>query len=152
MSTFQDIQAEIITGYEAITLPNGIGAPTGYKHEPKGGFGASDLPAVVVTRSVMLGREPLSTNRNIVRREYIVDLYCYTTDETDRVKTSDRNNTADCIDTIQDYFTPGGLTTTGVIYHNISADTGDVELFARDNTQHYVGVRFRHEVTYIQTY
>lgn len=150
MTTIQDIQAELIAAYEALTFPHSLGSPTGYKHEPVGGFGSDDLPAVVVNRGVLLTKTPISSDRDRITREYITDVYCYVKLDSDPVSDTYRNNTSDCIDAIEDAFGVYDLTTTGVLFHVISADTGDVELYARDNARDYIGVRFRHQVTYIK--
>lgn len=150
MTKIQTIQAELITKYAAITLPHSLGTPTGYKHEPEGGFDSADLPAVIVNRGILIEKVPISSDRERHVREYITDLYTYIFDDSDPVNATSRNNTADCIDAIETAFTLHGLNTTGVMRHEINADTGDVELYARDDTTNYVGVRFRHRVTYIQ--
>ena len=151
MSSLQTIQSAIITAYQAITLPNSLGAPTGYKHEPKGGFGASQLPAVVVTRSMQTTAQSLSSEDRLVTRLFIVDLYTYPLVESDPVNATSRNNTADCIQTIETAFINiHGLNALGVLAHQITSDTSDVPLISRDNTRRYLGVRFRHEVTYWQ--
>lgn len=150
MTDIQTIQEEIIALYEAISLPV-LGTPTGYKHEPDGGFNSADLPAVVVTRGIQQSSEPLSSDSTIVTREFITDVYTYTTEDNDDVKATERNNTADCIPSVLGAFGIHDLNTTGVLSHRITADTGDVELYARDTTQNYVGVRFRHEVVYHQS-
>lgn len=149
MSDIQDIQAEIIAAYEALSLPT-VGAPTGYKHEPEGSFNSTDLPAVVVTRGVLIAKTALSSDRDSIVREFIADVYTYVYEDSDPVNATNRNTTADCIDTIEAAFPLYGLTTTGVMAHQVTADTGDVELFARDNNLNYLGVRFRHQVTYIK--
>lgn len=150
MTKLQTIQAELITAYEAISLPNSLGTPTGYKHEPEGGFDSDDLPAVVVTRGVLINRETLSSDRDLVTREYITDLYCYVLDASDPVNATNRDNTSDTVEAVETAFGVHNLTTRGVLYHSIDADTGDTELFARDDTTNYIGVRFRHRITYIQ--
>lgn len=149
MSDIQNIQSEIMTAYAAISLPV-VGAPTAYKHEPIGGFDSGDLPAIVVNRGILVGKTPLSSDREQIIREYIADLYTYIYDDGDPVNATSRNNTADCIDAIEAAFRNYALTTTGVLFHEINADTGDVELYARDDVTNYVGVRFRHQVTYIK--
>ncbi len=151
MTDIQAIQEEIIAGYALISFPSALGTPTGYKHEPDGGFNSADLPAVIVTRGIQLSSEPLSSDANLVTREYITDVYTYTTEDTDDVKATERDNTADCIPSVLSAFGIYDLNTTGVLSHRVTADTGDVELYARDNTQNYIGVRFRHEVVYRQS-
>ena len=92
----------------------------------------------------------LSSDRDLITREYITDLFCYVYQDSDPVNTTSRDNTSDCIDSVLTAFGIHDLTTTGVLYHNLNADTGDTELFQRDGTTNYIGVRFRHHVTYIQ--
>lgn len=150
MTDIQTIQEELIVKYEAINLPV-LGAPTGYKHEPEGGFNSADLPAVVVTRGIQTNSSPLASDCNLVTREYITDLYGYVFNDSDPVNATSRNNTADCIESVLAAFQIHGIDTSGVISHRITADTGDVELYARDDTTHYIGVRFRHEIVYWQT-
>lgn len=150
MSDIQTIQEELIAIYEAISLPV-LGAPTGYKHEPENGFNTADLPAVVVNRGIQLSSTPIASNRKVITREYITDLYCYTFNDSDPVNATSRNNTADCIPSVLGAFVRlHALDTSGVFAHQINADTGDVELYARDNQINYIGVRFRHEVTYYE--
>ena len=96
MADIQTIQEEIITAFEAISLPV-LGAPTGYKHEPENGFNTSDLPAVVVNRGIMISSLALSDQRNFITREYITDLFCYRIVNDDHVLATERNNTSDCI-------------------------------------------------------
>jgi len=150
MSDIQNIQAELIAAYEALTFPNSLGSPTGYKHEPLNGLDSGDLPAVVVNRGVLISKRPISSDRDSITREYITDVYCYLKDESEPVNATQRNNTSDCIDVIEGAFAIYALTTRGVLFHVMSADTGDVELYARDDTKDYIGVRFRHQVTYIK--
>lgn len=149
MADIQAIQEEIITAFQAISLPV-LGAPTGNKHEPKNGFNSADLPAVVVNRGIMISSVPLANNRKFITREYITDLFCYRIENDDHVLATERNNTADCIPTILGTFRLYGLDTLGVMSHAITADTGDVYVFSRDDTDNFIGVRFRHTVTYIQ--
>lgn len=150
MTKIQAIQAELISAYEAISLPNSLGTPTGYKHEPTGRFTSDELPAVVVTRGVLLNTTPLSSDRSREVREYITDLFCYVMNDADPNNATSRNNTSDCISVISSAFKLYELDTVGVIEHQITADTSDTEIFDRDDTTNYVGVRFRHQVTYIQ--
>jgi hypothetical protein len=150
MTIVKDIQDELIAVYEGITLPNGLGIPSGFRHEPIGSFGSDDLPSVVVNRGILITRIPLSADRNQVVREYITDLYTYTYEDSDPVNATNRDNTSDTIGAIENTFAIYQLATTGVIFHDFSADTGDVELFARDEDTNYLGVRFRHQITYIQ--
>lgn len=151
MSSIQAIQAELIAVYEAITLPHTLGAPTGYKHEPKGGFGESQLPAVIVTRSIQLNTQALSSEDRLVSRQFIVDLYAYPLADNDPVNATAKNNTSDCISSVLNAFKNiHGLNTSGVLSHEITSDTSDVPLYSRDNTRKYIGARFRHEVTYWQ--
>ena len=120
-------------------MPNSLGVPTGFKHEPDGGFGSDNLPAVVVTRGILVAKVPLSSDRDLITREYITDLFCYVYQDSDPVNTTSRDNTSDCIDSVLTAFGIHDLTTTGVLYHNLNADTGDTELFQRDGTTNYIG-------------
>ena len=150
MTTTQTIQAEIMAAYVAITFPGGLGTPTAYKHEPLNGFASADLPAVIVNRGVLISKTPLSSDRDLIVREYIADVYTYVADDSDPVESTERNNTSDVLDAIHAAFGIYDLRTRGVMFHSMSADTGDVELYARDNTTDYIGVRLRHQVTYLQ--
>lgn len=150
MTNVQTIQSELIAKYEAIVLPNSLGIPTGYKHEPEGGFSSSDLPAIVVTRGIQTSSTPLATNSNLVAREYIVDLFTYIVDDEDPVNATNRNNTSDCIESVLGSFPIHGL--SAALASSITADTADVELYARDTVENdYLGVRFRHNIDYFQT-
>lgn len=150
MTTIQAIQDELIAAYQAITLPNGLGAPTGHKHEPNGGFTASDLPAVIVTRGVKLTQEPISSGRWRITREWLAEMYLYVIANGDDVQGTERDNSGDCIDAVIEAFSPYDLTTTGVMFHNITADTDGTVLMLRGTNVQIIGVALRHEVTYIQ--
>lgn len=150
MTSMQAIQAEIIATYAAISLPNGLGTPTGYKHEPKGGFSESDLPTVIVTRGVKITQVPLASDHWQVTREWIAELYLYAIADGDEVQDTERDNSGDCIDAVTEAFSPHGLKTSGVMFHNITADTDGTVLMLRDTELQIIGVAFRHEVTYYQ--
>jgi hypothetical protein len=144
----QTIQEAIMAVYATITLPHSLGTPSTQKHEPKDGFDSDALPAVVVTRGIQTSNTPLSSTDKLIVREYIVDLNCYETQASDPVNETARNNTADCVDVVLQAFSLYGLDASGVMTHEITADTNDTEVYARDDTDNYIGVRFRHEVAY----
>ena len=149
MTNVQTIQEELIAVYETIVLPNSLGLPTGFKHEPEGGFDSADLPAVVVTRGIQVSSTTLGTDSSQVVREYIVDLLTYSVDDEDPVNATNRNNTSDCIESVIESFSIHGLSST--LSNLISADTADVVLYQRDTAENNImGVRFRHEINYFQ--
>jgi hypothetical protein len=152
MTDIKTIQNGILARYQAITLPNSLGLPTVERHE-KAEIGETDLPYIVVERSIMTNRSQLATKRWQVIREYIVDLYCYEVTENKEPFTTERDNAIDCVDTIQKAFDQYGgdlAGTKNVLLHAITADTGDTELYTRGNNRNFIGVRIRHQITYIQ--
>lgn len=149
MTTIQSIQNELITGYESVSLPDGLGNATGYQHEPVSGFASEDLPAVVVTRAVLVDRTQIGVDRYRYVREYIVDLFAYTRNPNLPINTTERDSVADCIDAIADVLEALRLDTSGVIYHDFLADTADVSIDGENSLTQYIGARFRHQVTYI---
>lgn len=149
MSTIDLIQQELMAGYEALTLPNGLGSPTAYAIEPADPSTVT-LPAAIVERGIKLADVPLASDRRQITREFITDVWCYQVEPEEDPFASERNQARDCIEVVERGFEPLDLDTFGVLFHEMNADTGDTELFSRRETNHYIGMRFRHTVTYIQ--
>jgi hypothetical protein len=147
MTTINSIQTALETAYEGLTLPNGLGSPTVYEWQDDPNMTA---PAIVITRGTSPSNTPIASDRRLIVREFIVDLFAYAVDNSDSLFLTQRANTADCIDTIEQAFSLYGLDADFVVTNRITADTGDVELYATQTNKNYIGVRFRHEVTYWQ--
>ena len=152
MSTVKVIQTAIQTAYAAISLPNGLGAPTSALVEPDGGI--PSVPYVVVYRGRAVNITHLNGGSYQIQREYFARLFTakFTSDTPSAIETK-LENAADCIEAVEDYFmlSDDRLNRTKAVTQSIvSADTADTVLEDRNNDT-FAGVTFRHLVTYTRT-
>lgn len=154
MSTILLIQQAIADAYENIELPGSL-FPTGLIEEPDDNYDLI-LPSVIIFRGQTLSMTEPSANAYIIQREFIARLYTgklNTENNAPSVNAALLEYAASTIEPIEDYFmfTDDRLNNTaGVRDSIIRADTGDTDLFSRDNRR-YIGSAFSHVVTYRRT-
>ncbi len=153
-STILSLQSAIAALYQNITLPNGLGTPTGLTVEPDGEFSA--LPTVVVLRQPAEQITLESAGSYLVQREFIARLYTARLSNDNPLPSASETAlryASDCAEAVEDYFNLTIQRLNGAPHVQkawISADTADAKLqrVQGTTTTLYAGIAFRHVVEY----
>lgn len=148
-ATIAAVKAALITAYQQISLPSGLGTPTAIGRELDGV--PPSLPYVEVyvnpTERIVQnrGEDSYEVTRRFIVRLYIAAL----TDDTPSIEDTDYIKAENCAEVVEDYFyfTDDRLNSAFVISNRVVADTAGVPLFTRAN-RNYVGIAFDHSITY----
>lgn len=148
------IKAALITAYQSISLPGGLGTPTAIGRELDGN--PPTVPYIEVFPNPSTSYSQTDEDSYITVRPFVVRLYVARLEtDTPSLTLSDIELAENCAETITDYFIFEDDRlgrTAGVINSIIEADTagfGGTPLFTRQN-DNYAGLAIRHVVEYIR--